>query len=378
MQPFPVPALGTAASTANPSPTPSGNFPADPRPSRQVPHALPQPPSIIHAPSSPLVATLRLAEAAARRDCPVFLRGESGSGKEMLAQFLHARGPRAAGPFVAVNCAALPPSLIESELFGHRKGAFTGAVADSPGRFRQADGGTLFLDEIGDMPLEAQTRLLRALQEKRVAPVGDGREYAVDFRLVCATHRDLRVAVREGRFREDLFYRLDVLEIPLPPLRERPCDIPLLMDHFLAAMLPPAEAESAAAELAAHAPDFLTLPFPGNVRELRNLAERYCVLREMGGGWTDAVTQMLPVGRESAPIPGSFAVGVPEPGLRENIREKPPRIRNSRLSDGEILHALGVCGHHRARAAEFLGVSRRALQYRLAKLGRNINATIAH
>jgi DNA-binding NtrC family response regulator len=344
---------------------------------------------MIHAPGSPLEDVLRLAGAAARKECPVHVRGESGTGKEMLARFLHTRGPRAAGPFVAVNCAALPPGLIESELFGYRKGAFTGAVADSPGRFRQADGGTLFLDEIGDMPLEVQTRMLRTLQEKRVAPVGDGREYPVDFRLVSATHRDLRAAVGEGRFREDLFYRLNVLEIALPPLRERPGDILPLLRHFLAGLLPPGEADSALEEFSAFpasdlpagaapaatptaatwdaagasAPPLALLPFPGNIRELRNLAERYCILREMGGGWAEAVTQMLPAGPERRPIPGSCA--------------NPVRIRNSRRSDGEILHALDVCGHHRERASDYLGISRRALQYRLARMGPIIPSGIA-
>ena len=325
---------------------------------------------MIHAPGSPLEKTLRLAAAAAGRDCPVFVRGESGSGKEMLAQYLHAGGPRAGGPFVAVNCAALAPGLIESELFGHRKGAFTGAVADNPGRFRQAEGGTLFLDEIGDMPLEVQTRLLRALQEKRVSPVGDVREYPVDFRLVCATHRDLRAAVAEGRFREDLFYRLNVLEVPLPPLRERPGDIRPLMRHFLSGLLPPGEAERA---MNAFPPHLIALPYPGNIRELRNLAERFCVLREMGGGWAEAVTQMLPDAPGKRPIPGATAAAA------ANASDAPPgsRIRNSRVSDGEIYHALDVCGHHRGRASGLLGISRRALQYRLAKMGANNNASPA-
>ncbi len=331
---------------------------------------------MIHAPGSPLETTLRLAAAAAKRECPVFVRGESGSGKEMLARFLHSGGPRARGPFVAVNCAALAPGLIESELFGHRKGAFTGAVADHPGRFRQADGGTLFLDEIGDMPLEVQTRLLRALQEKHVSPVGDAREYPVDFRLVCATHRDLRTAVGSGRFREDLFYRLNVLEVPLPPLRDRPGDIRVLMGHFLAALLPSGEAERAMESIP---PGLTALPFPGNIRELRNLAERYCVLREMGGGWPEAVTQMLPGEPGKGPIPGGKDVKDVNAAALPGSAADPPDvpctrpIRNSRVSDGEIMHALGVCGHHRGRASGLLGITRRALQYRLAKMGGNNN-----
>ncbi len=319
-------------------------------------------PGLLFSPGSPLEASLRLADAAARWDCPVFLRGESGSGKEVMARYLHARSARAARAFVAVNCAALPHGLIESELFGHRKGAFTGAASDTPGRFRQAEGGTLFLDEIGDMPLEVQTRLLRALQEKKVSPVGEGREYAVDFRLICATHRDLRREVREGRFREDLFYRILVVEIRLPALRERPADIGPLTRHFLAGMLPEKEAEKAWSDFP---PAFLSLPFPGNVRELRNLVERYCVQRDLGGGWPDAALAAMDRDTEA-----ERADSLPDPPVPKKLPRG--RVRNSRLSDGEILHALDVCGHHRARASILLGITRRALQYRLAKIGGTI------
>jgi two-component system response regulator PilR (NtrC family) len=313
--------------------------------------------ALVRAPGSPLEETLRLAEAAAPRNCPVFLRGESGTGKELLARFLHQRGSRPRGPFVAVNCAAIPPHLIESELFGHRKGAFTGAVEDHPGKFRMAEGGTLFLDEIGDMPQDVQTRLLRVLQEKTVCPVGDRREYAVDFRLVCATHRDLGEAVAAGRFREDLFYRLNVMEIRLPPLRERPMDVPFLARHFLCAAL---GAEAAGAALSSAPADLAELPFPGNVRELRNLVERYCVLRELGKGWEEA---MLPC-RVTSRLPRE---GVEGPRAAEPAAGS--RVRNSRVTDGDIMRALGECGYHRSRASRLLGITRRALQYRLAKMG---------
>jgi two-component system, NtrC family, response regulator PilR len=330
-----------------------------------VASTLPAVPGLLYAPGSPLEACLRLAKAAAHRDCPVFLRGESGSGKEAMARFLHAHGPRGSSPLVAVNCAALPPGLIESELFGHRKGAFTGAWADSPGRFRQAEGGSLFLDEIGDMPLEVQTRLLRVLQEKCVSPVGDAREHPVDFRLLCATHRDLREEVRAGRFREDLFYRIHVVEIRLPALRDRPMDIPPLLRHFLAGLLPAEAVDRACATFPAA---LLALPFPGNIRELRNLAERYCVLRDLGGGWADAAAAVMDPAPYSQPAELHSTVA---PGsLPDPVSERLPthRLRNSRLSDGEILGALDACGRHRGRASALLGITRRALQYRLAKM----------
>ncbi len=299
------------------------------------------------APGSPWEVVLRQATAMAVRDCPVFLLGESGTGKEVLAAYLHRRSLRARGPFVAVNCAALAPNLIESELFGHRRGAFTGAVRDRPGRMLQSQGGTLFLDEIGDMPLELQARLLRTLQEKRVCPVGGDEEIAVDFRLLCATHRDLPAAVRAGRFREDLYYRLRVLELRLPPLRERPMDIPFLLRRFLAERMEPSAADEAVRALPTAV---LRHGFPGNVRELLNLAERYAAYRETGGGWAEAFA-------------GTEAAGVSPAAAR-----RPAEIPSTRLHEADILSALEACGYHRARAADKLGVTRRALQYRLARM----------
>src|ERR1700748_1901797 len=216
------------------------------------------------ASGSPMEKILTLAGAIAQREAPVIVNGESGTGKEVMAQFIHQHSSRSRGSVVAVNCAAIAPGLVESELFGHRRGASTGALSDRPGRIRQANGGTLFLDEIGDMPLELQARLLRVLQEKRVCPVGGDEEIVVDFRLICATHRDLSIEVREGRFREDLYYRLRVLEISLPPLRDRPVDVPFLLRHFLIDLMGSVAAEKAVMELPA---TFLRHRFPGNVRE---------------------------------------------------------------------------------------------------------------
>jgi two-component system response regulator PilR (NtrC family) len=316
---------------------------------------------LVMAPGSPLAEAVRLAAAAAGRDCPVYLRGESGSGKELLARFLHGKSARRAGPWVAVNCGALSPQLLESELFGHRKGAFTGANEDRPGRFRAAAGGTLFLDEVGELPPEAQTKLLRALQEKTVSPVGDSREYPVDFRLVCATHKDLAREVREGRFREDLYYRMAVMEITVPALRERPGDLVPLLRRFLEKELGASETRAALASLP---PEILRWPFPGNVRELRNLAERYAVMRALGGGWIEAFRAMADAADRTAPRgPGTERVS-------QALPEAPPRspIRNSRVTDAEIMQALEECGWHRTRTSERLGMTRRGLQYRLARM----------
>ena len=301
---------------------------------------------------------LRQIDAVAPSRSTVLITGETGTGKELVARAIHNGSSRHRMPFIAVNCAAIPDTLIESELFGHRKGAFTGAAADHPGRFRQAEGGTLFLDEIGDMPLEAQVRLLRALQEKRVCPVGDTREYSVDFRLICATHRDLGALAGEGRFRQDLLFRLDVISVTLPPLRSRRGDIPLLLRHFLASLLPPDEAEAA---MRAAPPRLAQRPFAGNVRELRNLAERYCVYRELGEGWEAVLDASAP-----GTGPGEDVTGTLRSPIPAGAAERP---RSSRVSDREILDALGACGHHRARASGLLGITRRALQYRLAKMG---------
>jgi transcriptional regulator with GAF, ATPase, and Fis domain len=204
---------------------------------------------------------------------PVLVFGESGTGKELVAKALHHHGPRAKAPFLSENCAAIPENLLESELFGHVKGAFTGAVKDRPGHFRSADQGTLFLDEIGDMPLGMQSKLLRVLQEGEVRPVGGNRDYKVDVRVVAATHRDLKKMVAEGRFREDLYFRLNVLAIPLPPLRDRVGDVRLLADYFL--QLARRDAPGREVSLAEDALAALeAFRWPGNVRQLENELRR--------------------------------------------------------------------------------------------------------
>ena len=221
-------------------------------------------------------ATLEMAEQAANSTATILVLGESGTGKELLARHIHQMSPRTQQPFVATNCAALPESILESELFGHVKGAFTGAVKPRDGRFLEADGGTLFLDEIGEIPLPVQVKLLRALQEGEIEPVG-GSTTQVDFRLVCATNRDLQIEVKEGRFREDLFYRINVVPIRVPPLRDRVEDVPLLADHFLARFTA-RHGKSVEGFTQAALDLMLSYGWPGNVRELENAVERAVVL----------------------------------------------------------------------------------------------------
>jgi two-component system, NtrC family, response regulator GlrR len=227
--------------------------------------------------SNCMAELLTEAKMVAASDASVLIRGESGSGKELLAQAIHRASPRAGKPFVAVNCSAIPEALLESELFGHVKGSFTGAVANHRGLFVTADGGTLFLDEIGDMPPALQVKLLRVLQERSVRPVGASQSVAVDVRILSATHRDLDAAMAEGQFREDLYYRLNVVSLHLPTLGERREDIPLLANHFLARL-----SEKYGKRFSGFAPDAMkaltTTSWPGNVRQLHNVVEQVCAL----------------------------------------------------------------------------------------------------
>jgi DNA-binding NtrC family response regulator len=301
--------------------------------------------------SVPMREALKLVGLAAGNDATVLFSGETGSGKEVLARLLHRAGPRADAPFVAVNCAAIPAELLESELFGHVKGAFTGAVTEHAGRFRQAQGGTLLLDEIGEMPLAMQAKILRALEEHRFTPVGATREEQADVRLVAATHRDLVTLVREGRFREDLYHRLNVLPIRVPALRERPEDVVALAGHFLARYSHPAKQLSAGALrlLQSNA-------WPGNVRELRNLIERACVLVRGTSIETEDVSALLHPSEAGA----SIAARILQLPLREAI---------ATLEREMIRQALAQSGGNRAEAARRLGIHRQLLYAKLKEYG---------
>ena len=293
----------------------------------------------------------------AETDLTVLVRGESGTGKELVAQALHQRSPRRARPFVAVNCAAISRELVESELFGHEKGAFTGADARRAGRFEAAHGGTILLDEIGDMPAETQAKVLRVLQERRFERVGGQQPVGVDVRMVAATHRDLEEEVRRGRFREDLYYRLEVAEVELPPLRERPEDVPALAEHFLAALAnrlgrpPKPFAPAALARLVRHA-------WPGNVRELRNVVERAAVLA--GGPAIEEEDLRLPADDE-APAAATTAVeGRFADAKRQAVESFEP---------GFLLAALRANAGNVSRAAVAIGMVRQSLQQKIRELG---------
>jgi two-component system response regulator PilR (NtrC family) len=287
----------------------------------------------------------------------VLITGESGTGKELVARALHTEGSRAGGAFVAVNCGAIPDELMESELFGHVKGAFTGAVADRIGLFREAQGGTLFLDEIGELSLGLQVKLLRALQEKKVKPVGGTGEVEVDVRVVAATNRELEAEVARGAFRQDLYYRLNVIELRLPPLRQRREDVPLLVDHFLRRF-----ARDQGKALSALTPAAMkrleAYEFPGNVRELENIIERAVALAS--GPQIDESD--LPALRTAGPKPAAPAGDIPDDGIDLD------RL----VADYErawVVKALDKAGGVRKKAAHLLGITFRSMRYRLDKLG---------
>ena len=317
--------------------------------------------------SSQMQAIRLLVAKLARNQAPVFISGESGTGKELAARLIHAEGPRAERPFFPVNCGAIPHDLVESELFGHRKGSFTGAVSDKEGLFQAADGGTLFLDEVADLPLGMQVKLLRAIQEKSVRPVGAQREIPVDTRIISASHRDLNVEVEKGAFRQDLFYRINVIELHMPPLRDRPADIAPLAEQILARIA--AQGSVTVPVLTGVARDALERhAFPGNVRELENILERAVALSD--GGSIDAGDLDLPDAAAGPPVATRTSAPDPQPA------EAPPpgevRALEDYLGDVErqaILKALDETRWNRTAAARKLGMTLRSLRYRLAKLG---------
>jgi two-component system response regulator PilR (NtrC family) len=287
----------------------------------------------------------------ARSQAPVHIYGESGTGKELVAQLIHESGPRREGPFVPVNCGAIPTELMESELFGHKRGSFTGAVADKKGLVQTAEGGTLFLDEVADLPLHMQVKLLRVIQEKTVRPVGEAREAPVDVRILSATHRNLSALVAEGGFREDLFYRVNVIELKVPSLRERPEDIPELAETILRRLArrmkieEPSIAPEAMEALAAYA-------FPGNVRELENILERALALCA-GGIIASKDLQLRETAVTASSAPGTGPLG-------EQLED---------IEREAILKALEQTRYNKTAAAKLLGMTFRALRYRIKKLG---------
>ena len=295
-------------------------------------------------------------QKVARNQAPIYISGESGSGKELVAKLIHRQSPRSEKPFVAINCGAIPQELMESEFFGHKKGSFSGAVADKQGFFQAADGGTLFLDEVADLPLSLQVKLLRAIQEKKIRPVGEQHEIPVDVRLLSATHKELGKMVQEGSFRQDLYYRINVIELNLPPLRARASDIPQIATHLLERLaksnqLPMPELTEAALNA------LKRYSFPGNVRELENILERALALHE--GSKIEVDDLSLPVTNDvaSSEINDTKLERVSLESYLENIEKK------------ALTSALEENGWNKIATAQQLGVTIRSLCFRLKKLG---------
>ncbi|MDR2488058.1 MAG: sigma-54 dependent transcriptional regulator [Desulfovibrio sp.] len=339
--------------------------------------------------ASPSLRALRdFIRQAGPSEATVLITGESGTGKELIAEALHACSDRAKKPLVKVNCAALPAQLLESELFGYERGAFTGAVKDKPGRFQLASGGTLFLDEIGEMPLDLQAKLLRVLHDRVVEPLGSVRPVPVDVRILAATNKNLVQELAAGNFREDLFFRLNVLEVETPPLRDHPEDLPLLVSYLLALL-----AEKNHKNILRVSPAFLqrlsAYSWPGNVRELKNVLERALILSRSDILDCDSLPKQIL-------YPQPERLNQPQSLRREALFETPQATApsekkafppfagemstssadgmNSPLEDAErgvLIDALRACKGHREKTAESLGISRRALQYKLKKFGLN-------
>lgn len=316
--------------------------------------------------SKPMQEVFSIIDKLSNSDATALLLGESGTGKELVARAIHESGIRNEKPFIKLNCAALPETLLESELFGHERGAFTGAHSSRAGRFELADGGTIFLDEIGEMPLSLQAKMLRALQEKQFERLGGTHTYIVDVRIIAATNVSLESAVTNGTFRADLYYRLNVVPIILPPLRERTDDIPLLLNHFLATSN---ERNNRRIKITSELLDFLmAYPWPGNVREMQNLVERMVILAE-----SDRLTiNDLPANILSFQLP---APASEEAGHHSSPGHTPPAPEHSQptptalcdIERNEILAALSRNGWVQARAAKELGLTQRQIGYRIKK-----------
>lgn len=288
----------------------------------------------------------------ARSQAPIYISGDSGTGKELVAKLIHQKGPRSAQAFVPINCGAIPQELMESEFFGHKKGSFTGAIADKNGLFQIANGGTLFLDEIADLPLHMQVKLLRAIQEKSIRPIGSEKEIAVDARILCATHKNLAELVKQGNFREDLYYRINVIELALPKLSQRTEDIQPLAKHLLKKLnLIPNNSNSALSSDALKA--LQQYNFPGNVRELENILERAFTL--CASGIIQTADLQLPI---TKPLPNiSTATQAPLENYLDTLEKE------------AIVNALEKTRWNKTAAAKALGITFRALRYRLTKLG---------
>jgi len=304
--------------------------------------------------SEALLQVLDTAARAAFTSSTILIRGETGTGKELLAKAIHCNSPRKDKPLVTVNCAAIPKELLESELFGHKKGAFTGALTDRKGKAEMADGGTFFLDEIGEMPLELQVKLLRLIQDGEVEKLGSEVKSQVDVRIVAATHRDLQAMIEDGTFREDLYYRLAVIPLTLPPLRERPEDISILVQHFFAR----SRQKNGRPELVLPQPlvsYFARHRWPGNVRELENVIERVVVLARGPEITLEDLPKFLRLERGGT---DALEIDLPPQGISLEAVEKEL-----------ILKALEKCGWNQTRAARYLDISRKTLLYRMERHG---------
>ncbi len=313
--------------------------------------------------SEPMRSVYAIIEKVADTPSTVLITGESGTGKELVARALHENSSRRDAPYIRVNCAAIPKPLIESELFGHEKGAFTGAVASKPGRFELADGGTLFLDEIGEVPVNMQVKLLRAIQESEFERVGGVKTISVDVRLVTATNRDLKADITDGRFRDDLYYRLNVVRVPLPPLRERTDDVPLLLTHFIERFNERLDRAISGFDEAA-LQVLLRYPWPGNIRELENVVERCMLFAEGDMVEVSDLPPELRAGDAPAARRDSVVPIDPETGLKGAVKEATVKLERELIA-----RALRKTGGNVTHTARLLKISRKGLQTKMKELG---------